>query len=208
MRTINLIPREGKRETQSRRRLLMMAGLGALFVLLLAAITVWRQGAVDDARDELEAQLSTNQALQAEVAALAAAEDIQNQFNAEAATLSLALVNDVSWGRLLVDLGRGIRDKVWVTSYSGSVNRFSADSTEDAGIGQISFSGIAFEPPDVSAWIRVLDSEQYPGVVSSWATGLTKSAIADVEVTNFGSTTALSADALSDRIFERIPDIP
>ena len=133
MRTINLIPREGKRETQSRRRLLMMAGLGALFVLLLAAITVWRQGAVDDARDELEAQLSTNQALKAEVAALAAAEDIQNQFNAEAATLSLALANDVSWGRLLVDLGRVIPDKVWVTSYSGSVNRFSADSTEDAG---------------------------------------------------------------------------
>ena len=208
MRTINLIPREGKKETQSRRRLLMMAGLGALFVLLLAAITVWRQGAVDDAREDLEAQLSANQSLQAEVAALAGAEDIQNQFNAEAATLSLALANDVSWGRLLVDLGRVIPDKVWVTSYSGSVNRLTADSTEDAGIGQISFSGIAFEPPDVSAWIRVLDSEQYPGVVSSWATGLTKSAIADVEVTNFGSTTALSAGALSDRIFERIPDIP
>ncbi len=207
MRTINLIPRDGKRETQSRRRLLMMAGLGALFVLLLAAITVWRQAAVDDAREELEAQVSTNQSLQAEVAALAAAEDIQNQFNAEAATLSLALANDVSWGRLLVDLGRVIPDKVWVTSYSGSVNRFGADSTEDVGIGQISFSGIAFEPPDVSAWIRVLDSEQYPGVVSSWATGLTKSAIADVEITNFGSTTALSDGALSDRIFERIPDI-
>ncbi len=208
MRSINLAPREGKKKTQSRRRLLMMAGLGALFVLLLAAITVWRQGAVDDAREDLEAQVSANQSLQAEVAALAGAEDIQNEFNSEAATLSLALANDVSWGRLLVDLGRVIPDKVWVTSYSGSVNRFSADSAEGDGIGQISFSGIAFEPPDVSAWIRVLDSEQYPGVVSSWATGLTKSAIADVEVTNFGSTTALSAGALSDRIFERIPVLP
>ena len=205
MRTINLLPQEGKRETQSRRRLLLMAGLGALFLLLLAAVTVWRQGAVDDARKELEAQQSANQSLQAEVAALAGAEDIQNQFNAEVVTLSLALANDVSWGRLLVDLGRVIPDRVWVTSYSGSVNRFSAESTGEEGIGQISFSGVAFEPPDVSSWIRVLDSDQYPGVVSSWATGLTKSAIADVEVTNFGSTTALSADALSDRLFDRIP---
>ena len=207
MRTINLIPQEGKAESRSRRRLLLLAGVGALFLLLLAAVTVWRQGDVDDARDELEAQNSANQALQAEVASLAGAEDIQNAFNDEALTLSLALVNDVSWSRLLVDLGRVLPDKVWVTSYSGSVNRFGPDSEATAGIGQISFSGVAFEPPDVSAWIRVLDSDQFPGVVSSWATGLTKTAIADVEVTNFGSTTALSDGALSDRILDRIPDI-
>lgn len=207
MRTINLIPQEGKKESQSRRQLLLLAGLGALFLLLLAAVTVWRQGAVDDARDDLEAQNDTNQELSADIAALAGAEDIQNAFNAEVATLSLALVNDVSWGQLLVDLGRVMPDRVWVTSYSGSVNRFAPDLDPAAGIGQISFSGVAFEPPDVSAWIRVLDSDQYPGVVSSWATGLTKSAIADVEVTNFGSTTALSDGALSDRLFERIPDI-
>lgn len=208
MRTINLAPQEGKKETQSRRRLLLMAGLGALFVLLLAAITVWRQGAVDDAREDLEAQQAANQALQAEVAALTSAEDIQNQFNAEAATLGLALINDVSWGQLLVDLGRVIPDRVWVTSYSGSVNRFNPDAVQDLGIGQISFSGVAFDPPDVATWIRLLDSDQYPGVVSSWATGLTQSAIADQEVTNFGSTTALSEAALSDRIFDRIPDLP
>ena len=207
MRTINLIPQEGKAESRSRRRLLLLAGVGALFLLLLAAVTVWRQGDVDDARDELEAQNSANQALQAEVASLAGAEDIQNAFNDEALTLSLALVNDVSWSRLLVDLGRVLPDKVWVTSYSGSVNRFGPDSDAAAGIGQISFAGVAFEPPDVSAWIRVLDSDQFPGVVSSWATGLTKTAIADVEVTNFGSTTALSDGALSDRILDRIPDI-
>lgn len=208
MRTINLIPQEGKTESQTRRRLLLIAGLGALFVLLLAAITVWRQGAVDDARDELEAQNSANQSLQAEISALAGAGDFQSTYDAQVATLTLALANDVSWGRLLVDLGRVIPDKVWVTSYSGSVNRFGPDSESDAGIGQISFSGVAFEPPDVSAWIRVLDSEQYPGVVSSWATGLTKSSISEVEVTNFGSTTALSEGALSDRISDRIPDVP
>ncbi len=207
MRTINLAPQEAKRETEGRRRLLVMAGLGALFVLLLAAITVWRQGAVDDAREELEAQQAGNQALQAEVASLLSAEDIRDQFNAEAATLGLALVNDVSWGQLLVDLGRVIPDRVWITSYSGNVNRFNPDAVQDLGIGQIAFAGVAFDPPDVATWIRLLDSEQYPGVVSSWASGLTQGAIADEEVINFGSTTELSEEAISDRIFERIPDV-
>ena len=208
MRTINLLPQEGKKESQSRRRLFLMAGVGALFLLLLAAVTVWRQGAVDDAREDLEAQLAKNQAVQAELAALAGAGGVQEAFNAEVLTLTAALANDVSWGRLLVDLGRVIPDKVWVTTYTGTAVRSGPDTPPEAGIGSMSFSGVAFDLPDVSAWIRIMDSDLYPGVVSSWATGLIKTEIAEIEVVNFSSTTSLSSPALSDRLFDRIPAIP
>lgn len=204
MRTINLMPQEGKRQDESRRRILVLAGFGALFLVLLGALTVWRQGAVRDAEDALNDQIATNNQLQGQINALAGAEDLQDEFNAGVATLALALENDVAWGRLLSDLGRVIPDQVWVETYAGSVNR----GQPGAGIGAINFTGTGFTPPDVANWIRVLDSDRYPGVVGTWATGLTSSSIAEVEVVSFTSSTNLNENALSDRLDERIPEIP
>ena len=204
MRTINLIPQEGKRQDESRRRILLLAGLGALFLVLLGALTIWRQGAVRDAEDAVNEQITTNNGLQEQINRLAGAEDNQNEFNAGVATLALALDNDVECGTLLSDLGRLIPDQVWVTTYAGSVNR----GQPGAGIGQITFSGTAFEPPDVANWLRVLDSDRFPGVVGTWATAITASSIAEVDVVSFTSTTNLNDAALSDRLSERIPEIP
>jgi len=209
MRTINLIPQEGKRQSEGRQKLLLLVALGLIYILLLGVVTVWRQGAVDDAEAEVRQQAQTNQELQLEVNSLAGAEALSQEFAGTVATLGAALINDVSWGRLINDLGRLIPDRVWVTSYSGSVNRpdpTAADGT--GGVGDLAFSGIAFTAPDVAAWLRVLDSDRYPGVVGTWATGLTQSSIGEAETINFGSTTNLTSEALSSRLFERIPEIP
>lgn len=209
MRTINLIPQEGKRQSDSRQRLLLLLALGLIFVLLLGVITVWRQGAVEDAEAEVRRQQQVNNELQLEVNSLAGAEALSQQFAGTVATLGAALINDVSWGRLINDLGRLIPDRVWVTSYSGSVNRPDPTATEGADrVGDLAFSGIAFTPTDVAAWLRVLDSDRYPGVVGTWATGLTQSSIGEADTINFGSTTNLTTEALSGRLFERIPEIP
>ncbi|NNF09399.1 MAG: PilN domain-containing protein [Acidimicrobiia bacterium] len=209
MRTINLIPQESKRQGESRKRMVGLVAAGLIYLLILGVITVWRQGSVDDAEAEALRQQQVNQQLQADVNALAGAEDLSREFDAAVATLGLALTNDVSWGRLLNDLGRLIPDRVWVTSYSGSINRpdFTAE-TPSTEIGSLAFAGIAFAPPDVAAWLRVLDSDQFPAVVGTWATGLTESAIGEVETVNFGSTTNLTPEALSGRLLERIPVIP
>ena len=209
MRTINLIPQEGKRQSEGRQKLLLLVALGLIYILLLGVVTVWRQGAVEDAEAEVRQQQQTNDQLQLEVNSLAGAEDLSQEFAGSVATLGAALINDVSWGRLINDLGRLIPDRVWVTSYSGSVNRPDPTATEDTGrVGDLAFSGIAFSPPDVAAWLRVLDSDRYPGVVGTWATGLTQSSIGEAETINFGSTTNLTTEALSGRLFERIPEIP
>lgn len=208
MRTINLIPQEGKRQAEGRQKLLLWVALGLIYVLLLGVVTVWRQGAVDDAEAEVRRERQANDQLQAEINALAGAEDLSNEFAASVATLGVALANDVSWGRLLNDLGRLIPDRVWLTSYSGSVNRIDPAAPVDQGIGELAFAGVAFERPDVAQWLRVLDSDAYPGVVGTWATGITQSFIGEAETVNFGSTTSLTDGALSTRFFDRIPEIP
>ena len=208
MRTINLIPQEGKKQTEGRQRLLLWVALGLIYVLLLGVVTVWRQGDVDDAEAEVRRERQANTELQAEINGLAPAEELSNEFAASVATLGGALANDVSWGQLINDLGRLIPDRVWITSYSGSVNRLDPNATVDLGIGELAFSGVAFDEPDVAAWLRVLDSDAYPGVVGTWATGITQSFIGEAETVNFGSTTSLTDEALSSRFFERIPEIP
>ncbi len=207
MRTINLIPQTGKKASEARNRLALWLALGVLYVLLLGAVAVWRQGAVNDAEADLQAQLATNQQLQAEVSSLAGAEAVRNEFEAGVTLLGSALVNDVSWGRLLNDLGRLIPDRVWVTNYTGTTNPV-APTGDVTSIGEVTFSGTAFAPPDVAAWIRILDSDRYPGVVGTWASGIIASQIAEEDVVTFGSTTSLTSDALSGRLFERIPEIP
>ncbi|MDH3539727.1 MAG: hypothetical protein OEP52_07020 [Acidimicrobiia bacterium] len=208
MRTINLIPQAGKRSGDGRQMLLALVALGVIYILLLGLVTVWRQGQVDDAEAEVRAQRQANEQIQLEINSLAGAEDLSNEFNAAVATLGGALINDVSWGRLVNDLGRLIPDRVWVTSYSGSVNRvISTDPTQNVGVGELAFSGVAFDRPDVAAWLRVLDSDRFPGVVGTWATGITQSNIGEAVTVNFGSTTQLTEEALSSRLFERIPEI-
>jgi len=208
MRTINLIPQEGKRQTEGRQKMLLWVALGLIYLLLLGVVTVWRGGAVDDAEAEVRSQRQANDELQVEISALAGAEDLSNEFGAAVATMSAALINDVSWGRLVNDLGRLIPDRVWVTSYSGSVNRLDPAGPEvQLGVGELAFSGIAFDRPDVAAWLRVLDSDRFPGHVGTWATGITQSSIGEAETVNFGSTTSLTEEALSSRLFERIPEI-
>jgi len=207
MRTINLIPQESKRASDARNRLVLWLALGVVYVLLLSAVTVWRSGAVDDAETELQDQINTNQQLQLEVTSLAGAEDVRNDFESGLALLGGVLINDVSWGRLLNDMGRLIPDRVWVSNYTGTTSPILPDA-EFTNIGELSFTGTAFAPPDVAAWLRVLDSDRYPGVLGTWASSITANEIAGVEIVTFGSTTSLTADALSGRLFERIPEIP
>ena len=209
MRTINLIPQAGKRTSDGRQMLLFLVALGLIYILLLGVVTVWRQGKVDDAENEVIAQRQVIEQLQLDINSLAGAEDLSVEFNDAVATLGGALINDVSWGRLINDLGRLIPDRVWVTSYSGSVNRaLPTDAEAPTNVGELAFSGVAFDRPDVAAWLRVLDSDRYPGVVGTWATGITQSTIGEAETVNFGSTTNLTNAALSSRLFERIPEIP
>ncbi len=200
MRAINLLPPEALEKAKVRRRRSLWVVLGIAYVALLVAATLWWQGKVDDKEAELAQEQDVVDDLRLEVEELSEFEGIKAEFDASVLVLAAALENDVVWGRLLNDLGRVIPDRVWIDSFSGTVN------PETGAIGEIQISGTAFAFPDVAAWLRALDSTSFPGVDKTWVTNLSEALIGEMPVVRFTSSTFITDEALSDRLERRIPE--
>ena len=201
MRDINLLPPEAALRVQARRRRILWVFVGLAYLALLAVLTLWWQGRVDSAKDDVAQQGQINQSVQAEIDTLAGAQDLQIQFDAKVVSLTQALQPDVNWGRLLNDLGRLIPDRVWLTSLTGS----SAFDPTTLTFGTVQVSAVAFDYPDVASWLRAVDSSRFPGVTAGWVPTATETAIGEARTVNFTSSGALTAEALSSRLIERIP---
>lgn len=194
MRDINLLPGEIFEEEASRRnRVVLLAGL-VLLVVLLAFLTLGRLSTIRDLEDDLVAQQQANAARQAEIDALGQFEIPLQNFEARTELVAAALAGDVSWARLLNDLGRFIPDRVWLNTLTGNEE-------------QISVSGTAFEYEDVANWLRSVDNTSYAGLGSTWVTSVTAADVSGVEVVSYQSTAQLTEEAASTRIASRIPEI-
>src|SRR3990172_7305896 len=204
MRPINLLPPEVARE-RSRRRRVGIAIFGALaYVVLLGVGVLYWNGRVDAARDDLDAQVAINQSLERDVAALAGTEDIRTQYEEKATLVRSALAVDVDWGIFLNDLARLLPPRIWVETFNGSV----IPETVPGIIGQVSFSGVGFDFPDVSAWLRALDSDQFAGITGPWVSIVTQGIIGAESVVTFSSTAVLTTGAATDRADTLIPAGP
>ena len=161
-------------------------------------------------RPSVRQQQQVNNELQLEVNSLAGAEALSQEFAGTVATLGAALINDVSWGRLINDLGRLIPDRVWVTSYSGSVNRPDPTATERQPIESATWRSRGLPSPRPT-WLPGYGCWTPTGTRAWSAPGRPasrQSSIGEADTINFGSTTNLTTEALSGRLFERIPEIP
>lgn len=202
MRTVNLLPPEAFRRLSARRvrgRLIVLGILYVLFLLLLVAL--W-QGRVNRAEAAVEEQQMTNDRLQQSVSQLVEAQSLVDDYNSNADLIGQALTVDMSWGRLLNDLARMIPDRVWLESFQGAV----IDDSEGP-LGSVTVSGIGFTFPDVSAWLRSLDSDRFEGVTGTWVQNLAETEIGVAPLVNFSSTTSLTEAALSSRTAQRIPEV-
>jgi Tfp pilus assembly protein PilN len=205
MRPINLLPREDRGAVASRRRLLLAILLGFVYIAALAAVTVLWNGKVDDAERRLADQQTQNQALQAQVSGLSAADELRLEYEQDATLTASVLSDDVAWGRLLNDFGRLIPERVWLENFVGSASAGDIPGL----VGRITVSGTGFEFVDVSAWLRSLDEARFPGVTGSWVTNATEAQSADggETVISFSSTAGLTDAAVSNRMQERIPEV-
>ncbi len=179
-----------------------MAAFGYL-VLLGAEMFYW-DGKVAAAQERVDTQATLNQTLEREVAALADSAVVRDQFEAKADLVRSALASDVDWGILLNDLARLLPPRVWVDTFNGSV----IPETIPGVVGQVSFSGIGFDFPDVSAWLRTLESEQFAGITGPWVTTVSRGVIGLEQVVTFSSTATLTRAALTDRAETLIPEVP
>lgn len=205
MRPINLLPPEAHRRRAARRRV-FLAIFGVLaFVAALAMLTMWWGSRVEDAQAKVDRQQEVNRQLQAEVTALATADELRLEYEQNVMLTSLVLEQDVAWGRLLNDFGRLIPERVWLESFTGT----STVGVVPGLVGQLTVSGTGFAFEDVSSWLRSLDEERFPGITGTWVTNASEAAGLDEgdTVVNFSSTAALTDSAVSNRLQERIPEV-
>jgi Tfp pilus assembly protein PilN len=204
VRPINLLPPEVAEERNRRRRIGMLIVAGIAYVLLLVAGVFYWNTKVSAARADVETQMEINTGLEQQVAALADAGALQAEFQAKAALVQEALAKDVDWGIFLNDLSRLLPERVWVEAFNGSI--VEGESAEI--VGQVTFSGIGFTFPDVSEWLRTLESAGFSGVTGPWVSTASESAIGEEVVISFSSTAVLTSGAVTDRAEELIPEVP
>lgn len=204
MRPINLLPPEVAQQRTRRRRVAIgVFGAVAYLVLLGVGMLYW-DTKVAAARDDVDAQAEVNLSLEREVAALGESAEMQTQYQAKAELVRLALAADVDWGIFLNDLARLVPPRVWVDTFNGSV----VPQTIPGVVGQVSFSGMGFDFPDVSAWLRALESDQFAGITGPWVTTVSQGLIGLEEVVTFSSTAVLTTAAVTDRAETLIPEVP
>ena len=203
MRPINLLPQESLEKVKARQRIARLVVYGILYLIVLGIITFVWQGRVGNAERRVEDETAINQQLERDVEALADARDLVARYDANVAIIDAALSAEVSWGRVLNDLARMLPDRVWLTTFAGT-----AGETPDGSLGTVTVEGTAFDVPDVSAWLRSLDSDRFPSVDGTWVSGVNVGLIGEIEVVSFSSATSLTFNAASDRRSSRVPEVP
>lgn len=201
MRPINLLPPEDAARREGRRGVVRMALVVLAFAVLLALLTVLWQDRLAAARGELAAEEAVVADLQRQVAGLRDAEEVLATYEELRGLVASALENDVSWARILNDLGRIIPDRVWLTSLDGS------SAAEDGVVGTFQASGVGFDVPDVAAWLRALESDAFPAVGGTWVSSIDESRIGEVPVVDFTSLAYLTDAARSGRERDRVPEV-
>ncbi len=205
MRTINLLPPEAAQRATARRKTFGFLALAVAYIALLAIVALWWQGKATDAEDDLATQLAANARIEAEISSLSGVRALRSTYDDGVERLGTALANDVAWGRLLNDLARIIPDRLWLTSLTANLQQ---DEENPLLLGQVSVSGVAFDYPDASSWLRVLDAEEWPALGGGWVSSTSRSTIGESPVVNFTSVAALLDAARSNRIEERTPEVP
>jgi Tfp pilus assembly protein PilN len=204
MRPINLLPPEVAAERHRRRRVLGFMGLGVVYLAILGLGVVFWNGRVQDARDEVAQQQEINLGLERQVAALGEARDLADEYEDRADLVRSALDADVDWGIILNDLARLAPQRVWVETFSGTV----VPGSPGGVLGQVAISGVGLDFPDVSDWLRSLDSEDFVGLTGSWVSTASEGNIGDEDVVTFTSTAVLTPAAGTDRVTRLVPEIP
>lgn len=201
MRPINLLPAESAERKRSRKIASRLLILGVGYLALLALLTLLFAGRIGDAERRLEDQQAINAQLEQQVADLADVQELQTGYQENADLITVALEGEVSWGRVLNDLGRMVPDRVWLLSFNGVAE------VDEATRGTIDVAADGFDVPDVSAWLRALDSDRFPSVAGTWVPSLRSALIGANEVWTFTSRASLTEAAESNRAEERIPEL-
>jgi type IV pilus assembly protein PilM len=216
---VDLLPRARRARVAHRSRALVGGAVaGAALVALLAVPTVLAKGELADKKDDRDGVLARNAALQEGIASKADAQQAVQQLEGLRAQLGTVLANDVSWTRLLQDIGGSMPDDVWLTAFNGTVTvsatgtaappapapEATASGDEDTTTtttaaapvapvsalgGEVTVEAKGREYPSVAAWL--LQLEELPSLADIWVSSASRN---DTD----GTVTFSSAGNLTD----------
>jgi len=205
---IDLMPKVTRRRTAVPSRALAGGAAAAVALMALLAVpTIARQNDLDAAKRDLEEVRAQNDEIQAQIDALADAQQKQAQLDVLRAQLTSLLSTDVSWARMLQEISMTIPGDVWLTSFQGQVTVQGGgavgDATDSPGplsaiSGTVNFSATGLDYPSVAAWIQRMSTMR--SFTQLWVPQASVSSFGTRDVVNFSSTVQVTDAARSDRL--------
>jgi Tfp pilus assembly protein PilN len=210
MPRVNLMPPEIAEAARFRRVQFAMGGAVVAAVAIVGALYVNAHSKVGEAQEELDAANAESTSLNSQLAALASVQDVYTQVEQRQAMLTQAMGAEVRWSFYLTDLSLKVPDNVWLTSLEAQQTDLGFASTPGvppvaaagavagpATIGEITYSGVAFDHDNVATWLDALAKEK--GFVNPYFTNSSENFIGPKRTVNFTGTVGVTPDAKSNR---------
>lgn len=207
MRRINLLPPEIEQKRLVRRQSGFLVAGFVVFLALLGAIWFVRQSTLKEEEERLAALDAQRQELQTKVDALQEFALLEQTVTQKRATLAAAMLNDIAWSRLLVELSMIIPGDSWLTAFSGTAATQGPTPPPGAApppgtvtspsLGTLSFTAVTFDFPGVAKWITRL--QELKSLQNIWVPAAAKAELAGRDIVNYSSTAELTQSATSGR---------
>jgi Tfp pilus assembly protein PilN len=204
---VNLMPPEIAAAAKFRRFQFGMAGAVAAAVAVVAALYVQAHSGIASAQSALTASQARHDRLQQQLSGLSSVPQVYAQAAAKQAMLQQAMGGEIRWSFLLNDLALNVPANVWLTNVQATESGVGTGTAPaapgatnplaPAGIGTLSFQGVAFSHDDVATWLDMLAKEK--GLINPYFSNSTEAQIGPRTVVNFTSTATLTAAAKSNR---------
>jgi len=200
---INLLPPEVGERQRLRRRTLLTVASGVVLLALVGGFYFLQVVRLSGVEEDIQAQESVNQGLRTQIADLQDIAVLEQEIAETRDLLSTLLQDRILWSGVMRDISLVIPGQVWLDGLSATagaaVEGAEAAPTTGAGglVGQISFSGFAFDHREVALWLSRL--EDVRGFINPWLSSSTKSEIGDTSVVQFASSVDMSDQALARR---------
>ena len=200
---INLLPPEVGQRQQLRRRTALSIAMGVVVVALIGGFYFLQVVRLSGVEEDIEVQQARNASLQQQIAELQDVAALEQEIEATRQLLSSLLQDRVLWSGILRDVSLVIPGELWLDGLTGQTGAATAvegttvATAEGSLVGQIAFTGFAFDHREVALWLSRL--EDVRGFINPWLSSSTKSEIAARSVVQFNSSVDLSDQALARR---------
>ncbi len=198
---INLLPPEVLERQRTRRRTVIAFGAGILVLVVLAGFYLVQVFTLQGVEEDIEIQQAVNAELEAQIAELQDIAALEDEIERTRLVLSGLLQNRVLWSGILRDVSLVIPGEVWLNGLSAQLGLGGAEDTgapvTTGVVGQISFSGFAFDHRDVALWLSRL--EDVRGFINPWLSTSSKTTVGEQEAVTFTSSVDLSEQAVARR---------